>query len=333
MPIETKRSSRRDFLSRSLFWGAALGISGGRARAENPGKSAIAVATWDIGAAAVSVAARLLAERAAGLDAVERGVNQLELDPAVDSVGLGGMPNRDGVVELDAAILDGPSELMGSVAGLQDVAEAISVARKVGQSTAHITLCGQGAQQFALQNGFQRRELLTPESRSKWESWKKDPGAWKRRGHDTVSLIVRDKNGDLFAGCSSSGLSWKIPGRVGDAALIGSGIYLDNQVGAAVATGIGELCIRHSAAFATVEMIRQGLSPQQACEEAIRRIIAGKQEESRFWQVGMIALGRAGGYGAAAIQRGFQVASAEPGGDQSQLREAVAMRNKELSDQ
>lgn len=265
----------------------------------------VAISTWWFGEMAVRRAGELLRAGGSSLDAVEEGIKVVEDDPRVTSVGYGGLPNSDGYVELDAAIMHGPTHSAGSVAALRCIKNPISVARRVMERTRHVMLVGEGALRFALECGFEKVELLTEEARRKWEEWRKREG--NAEGHDTVSLIALDRDGNLTVGCSTSGLAFKLPGRVGDSPIIGAGIYVDNDVGAAAATGVGEEILKFCGSFLIVELMRSGMSPQEACEETVRRILA-KKPENRKIMAAFIALSRDGRWGAAATKEGFSYA-------------------------
>jgi len=262
----------------------------------------IAISTWWFGKQAVMKAGELLREGASSLDAVEEGIKVVEDNPQVTSVGYGGLPNSAGYVELDAAIMHGPTHIAGSVAGLRYIRNPISVARKVMELTRHVMLVGEGALKFALQCGFQKEELLTDKSRERWKEWRRSKG--KAESHDTVSLVALDFDGGLTVGCSTSGLAYKLPGRVGDSPIIGAGVYVDNDIGGAAATGVGEEIMKFCGSFLIVERMRDGLSPQEACQYAVRRILE-KKPDDREIMAAFIALSKDGSFGAAATKEGF----------------------------
>ena len=247
------------------------------------------------------------------LDAVEKGANVVELDPEDQSVGYGGLPNEDGVVELDACVMAGPFHQCGAVAGLQNIKTPSSVARLVMERTDHILLVGAGAKKFALQMGFSEENLLTEASRLAWLKWKAslsreddwlEPEEKKiYRPTGTINVLGLDGRGDLFGITTTSGLAFKIPGRVGDSPIIGAGLYLDNEIGAAGATGRGEEVIRTCGSFFTVAQMGRGLSPQAACEAACRRIIEVNGGKADF-NVKFIAVNKAGETGCAQIKGG-----------------------------
>lgn len=257
------------------------------------------------------------------LDAVEAGVKVPEGDPRVNTVGYGGYPDRDGHVTLDACIMDDKYNC-GSVMFLEHIKHPISVARRVMEKTPHIVLAGEGALQFALANGFTKENLLTPESEKAWREWLKTanyspeanienklyndtlPGS--KTNHDTIGMIALDKDGNLSGACTTSGLAFKMHGRVGDSPIIGAGLYVDNEIGAATSTGVGEEVIRIAGSFLVVELMRQGLSPEKACYEAVQRIIKRSPAKAKEIQVGFLALNKNGEYGAYALQKGFSFA-------------------------
>jgi len=260
----------------------------------------VVIATWAFGATACRAAWDVLSAGGRALDSVERGAIAVEDDPAVDSVGYGGLPNAEGVVELDAAIMDGVTHGAGAVVALTGVPHPTSVARRVMEVTPHVMLAGQNARRFALEQGFPEQDMLTREARAKWEQWKAGgcatpPGV----SHDTVGICALDRHGDLAAACTTSGLRWKAPGRVGDTAIVGSGLYVDNEVGAAACTGNGDEIMKCCLSYRIVDLIARGMSAQEACEEAIGYLIRKRPGfESR--EAACIALSRDGSTGAAA---------------------------------
>ncbi len=272
----------------------------------------LVISTWRHGLAANAAAWQVLSAAGRALDAVEAGVRVTESDPDVITVGYGGLPDRDGVVTLDACLMDEKGNC-GSVAFLQDIEHPVSVARRVMETTPHVMLVGEGALQFALANGFPRRELLTDRAKSEWERWKAHhPEAVRERevnveNHDTIGMLALDSEGDLSGACTTSGMAWKLHGRVGDSPIIGAGLYVDNEIGAATATGVGEAVIRAVGSFLVVELMRQGHSPQEACRLAVERVVA-KNPDWRELQVGFIAIDKQGRFGGYAIQPGFDYA-------------------------
>jgi isoaspartyl peptidase/L-asparaginase-like protein (Ntn-hydrolase superfamily) len=242
----------------------------------------------------------ILKSGGAGLDAIVSGIGVTESDNKW--VGLGGFPNSEGVVQLDACIMTGPGHQAGSVAAVEGFKHPIAIARKVMESTPHVLLVGDGAMKFAEKHGFERGPKVTPERYADWKKWKAEQKA-KEKGHDTIAMIALTADGHLFGGCSTSGLSYKPPGRVGDSPIIGSGLYVDDEVGGAGATGVGENVMRYCGSFQVVELMRQGLHPQEACMEVIRRI-AKKDPKGNNLSIHFIALDRQGRYGGAGCNRG-----------------------------
>ncbi len=262
----------------------------------------IFIATWPFGKSACEKSKSVLGAGGSLLDAIERGINLTELDETVDSVGYGGLPNADGVVQLDASFMDGRGQKAGAVAALEGYPNPISVARRIMETTRHVMLAGSDAARFADQNGFQSRDMLTAEARKSWLDFKARRArgnAEDEKSHDTISLLGLAADGHLAGGCSTSGLAYKLPGRVGDSPLIGSGLYVDGSVGAAGATGIGENVLRYCGSFLIVEFMRQGMTPTEACEKAIRRIGAGEQKPLEQLSVNFVALRQDGLVGAA----------------------------------
>jgi isoaspartyl peptidase/L-asparaginase-like protein (Ntn-hydrolase superfamily) len=269
----------------------------------------LVLSTWDFGATANDAAWKLLSSGGRALDAVEEGIKVIEADADNMSVGIGGLPDRDGIVTLDACVMD-ENGRAGSVTFLRDIVHPISVARLVMEKTPHVMLSGDGALQFALENGFTRQNLLTDKAKKAWEEWKIKSHyqpVINIENHDTVGLLAMDKDGNLSGGCSTSGLAFKMHGRVGDSPIIGAGLFVDNEVGAAVATGLGELVMRTLSSFLVVDLMRSGATPIQACQEAIQRIVK-KNPDFKDFQVAVIAVNKAGQTGAYALQTGFRYA-------------------------
>jgi len=269
----------------------------------------VVISTWDFGLIANQVAWEILSHGGRSIDAVEAGIRVIEADPENASVGIGGLPDREGRVTLDASIMDENGNA-GSVTFLQQIKHPISVARLVMETTPHVMLSGEGALQFALANGFQRENLLTDSSEKAWVEWKEHslhkPDI-NIENHDTIGLLAIDKSGRLSGGCSTSGLAYKMHGRVGDSPIIGAGLFVDNDVGAAVATGLGELMMKTLSAFLVVELIRTGKDPQDACDEAIWRIIR-KYPEHKDYQVGILGIDKQGKTGSSSLKIGFTYA-------------------------
>ena len=239
------------------------------------------------------------------LDAVEAGARVPEADPNDTSVGYGGFPDRDGNVTLDACIMDEKGNA-GSVTFLQNIMHPISVARAVMERTPHVMLSGEGALQFALAQGFKQENLLTETAKKAWEEWKKtakyEPKINIER-HDTIGLLALGNKGEISGACTTSGLAFKMHGRVGDSPVIGAAVFCDDEVGGACATGLGEFVLKTLGSFLIVELMRNGKMPQQACEEAIMRIV--KRYNYKEFQIGYLAINKKGEYGAYSIQKGF----------------------------
>lgn len=268
----------------------------------------VVVSTWNFGMRANEEAWKILEKNGRALDAVEWGVRLVEADPDNHTVGLGGFPDRDGRVTLDACIMD-ESGNAGAVCFLQDIVHAVSVARKVMEETPHVLLAGEGARQFALSHGFEKRNLLTESARKAWDDWQKT-SEYKPviniENHDTIGMLALDSAGNLSGACTTSGLAYKMHGRVGDSPIIGAGLYVDNEVGAATATGMGEAVLKTCGTFLVVELMRQGRSPAEACKEAVMRIV--KKQNYRDFQIGFLALDKKGNSGSYCIHPGFQYA-------------------------
>ena len=274
----------------------------------------IVVCTWDFHNATAK-AWEVLKGGGNSLDAVEQGVMVEEADPNNQTVGLGGRPDRDGKVTLDACIMDKDARC-GSVVYLQNIVHPVSVARKVMENTPHIILAGKGAEQFAYENGFKKENLLTEKSRKEWLEWKKTSKYQpiiNIENHDTIGMLAIDKNADISGACTTSGMAYKIAGRVGDSPIIGAGLFVDNEVGAATATGVGEEVIRTVGSFLIVELMRQGKSPQEACEEGVKRIIE-KNKDKQDFQIGFLAINKKGETGGYCIHPGFTYSMYTPDG-------------------
>jgi N4-(beta-N-acetylglucosaminyl)-L-asparaginase len=332
---EKVMTDRRSFLKASVLGASASALAwvGKLAAGPAPRTPATApvrvVSTWDFGIAANQAAWAILGKGGHALDAVEAGARVPEADLKNHSVGRAGYPDRDGHVTLDASIMDADGNC-GAVAAIEHIAHPISVARRVMERTPHVLLVGDGALQFALEQGFPKENLLTPESEQAWHEWLKtakyqpsinsevrDYGRTpdKSRGmpggagnHDTIGMLAIDAHGRLAGACTTSGMAWKLHGRVGDSPIIGAGLYVDGEVGGATSTGVGEEVIRNAGSFLVVELMRQGRSPQEACKEAVMRIVKKRPEASKTLQVGFLAMNRDGEVGAYAIQRGFSYA-------------------------
>ncbi len=239
-------------------------------------------------------------------NAIVTGISHVENDPEDQSVGFGGRPDADGNVTLDACIMDEAGKC-GSVTYLKNIKNPIEVARLVKDHSPHVILSGDGAQQFAVRMGMEKEELLTEKSNNEYQAWKKEGSTFSTKAnienHDTIGMLCRDHEGNLAGGCSTSGLAFKTPGRVGDSPIIGAGLYVDNEIGASTATGLGEIVLKNLSTFLVVEFMRNGKTPQEACIEAIRRIT--KKYDFKNDQVGLIAINKNGEIGAASILPGF----------------------------
>lgn len=274
----------------------------------------LVIATWNV-KAATEKAWEILQNGQSALDAVEQGCRIEEANAQGQSVGLGGLPDRDGNVTLDACIMNSQGDC-GSVVYLKNIVHAVSVARKVMEETPHVMLAGDGAEKFAYEKGFQNENLLTDASKKAWEKWK-ETSKYKPiiniENHDTIGMLAIDKNGDISGACTTSGLAYKMAGRVGDSPIIGSGLFVDNEVGAAVATGLGEEVVKTVGSFLVVELMRQGKSPQQACEEAISRIVNKPNSNYKDFQVGYIAVNKQGQTGSFSIHKDFSMTKYQNG--------------------
>lgn len=324
--LKNRMNSRRKFIKQSIVGAVSMAALPELIACQSNSKvqKPIVISTWDFGVAANQAAWEVLKANGRALDAVEKGVRVAEADLSNPTVGKGGYPDRDGHVTLDACIMDELGNC-GSVAGLEHIAHPISVARLVMEKTPHVMLVGEGALQFALEQGFEKEKLLIPSSEKAWQEWLKEkeykpimnienksfnterlPG--NQYNHDTIGMLALDANGNLSGACTTSGMAFKMRGRVGDSPIIGAGLYIDNEVGGATSTGVGEEVIRTVGSFLVVELMRQGYSPEDACREAVERIIKKKPETAKEIQVGFLALNKKGEYGSYALQSGFTYA-------------------------
>jgi len=266
----------------------------------------LVIATWKTDLA-VETAAEVLEKGGSALDAVEQGCRIEEANEKGQSVGKGGLPDRDGDVTLDACIMDEKGNY-GAVLGVKNIKHVISVARKVMEDTPHVMLVGEGAEKFAVTKGFERENLLTEASKKAWENWK-IKSEYKPiiniENHDTIGMLAIDKKGNISGACTTSGLAYKMAGRVGDSPIIGGGLFVDNEIGGASATGLGEEVLKTVGSFLIVELMRQGKSPQEACEDAIGRIVNKPGKDFKNFQVGYIAVNKKGETGAYSIHEWF----------------------------
>jgi N4-(beta-N-acetylglucosaminyl)-L-asparaginase len=320
-------TDRRTFIRLSALAAGTLVTSGVKAfESPVPEKTKkplrpVVLSTWNFGTKANAEAWKTLETGGRALDAVENGVKVIEADPEERSVGYGGRPDRDGHVTLDACIMDEQSNI-GSVACLEHIVHAVSVARAIMEKTPHVMLVGEGALEFALQQGFTKTNLLTKESEEEWKDWLKH-SQYKPiiniENHDTIGMIALDKNSNLSGACTTSGMAFKMHGRVGDSPIIGAGLYVDNEVGAATATGQGEEVIRVVGSHLVVQLMRLGRSPQKACEEAVKQIhkkFELRKADMSTAQIGFLALNHLGEYGAYSLKKGFTYAVRTEKGEQ-----------------
>ena len=308
---------RRDFIKASALGATVpasmlVSCSSVNSKIKTNKDNPIILSTWAHGLPANVAALKALEKNGNAMDAAEAGARNSEEDPLNTSVGLGGLPDEKGLVTLDSCVMDHTGNC-GSVAFLQNIKHPVSVARKVMEDTKHVMLVGEGARQFAISKGFQEIDLLTEESKKAWEKWKvENRDATPHETHDTISVLAQDKMGDLAGACTTSGWAYKLHGRVGDSPLIGAGLFVDNEVGAAAATGLGEEVIKTTGSFLVVELMRQGYSPTEACEEALNRVIKAHNGNPDF-QIGYIALRKDGEIGASCLKWEFDYALAMSG--------------------
>ena len=284
--------------------------------------SPVFITTWKFGYEACAVGWQKLHSGASALDAIEAGANVTERDPSVNSVGYGGLPNAEGIVELDAAIMNGPDHAAGAVAGITRCRNPISIARRVMEQTPHTMLAGENANRFARSEGFAEEELLTDVARARYESWLSERGDSEvahftygtppvPESHDTIGLCALDSYGNLAVGCTTSGMAWKLPGRVGDSPIIGSGLYVDNEIGGAAATGNGDEMMKACLSYRVVMLMEQGRSPEEACIEALRYLMHKRNPDTiKNYGAGIIALRKDGVFGAAATRSGYSAPGA-----------------------
>lgn len=317
--------NRRKFLQTTGLGSLALLLHSSLAAKSNGKNTPLVLSTWAPNAKANAAAWTVLSTGGRALDAVERGVQVPEADPADQSVGYGGLPDRDGKVTLDACIMDHEGNC-GAVMCVEGIMHPVRLARLVMEKTPHVQLTGEGALAFARANGFRVENLLTPESEKIWRDWLKDgrydpkqstdildkqsrqglPGG--QNNHDTIGMLAQDAAGNLSGACSTSGMAFKMHGRVGDSPIIGAGLFVDNEVGAATSSGVGEEVVRICGSHTVVELMRQGLSPEAACKKTVERIVKKRGKKARDLQVGFVALNNRGGFGGYALQKGFTYA-------------------------
>lgn len=313
--------NRKTFLRTTALATALAGVSGKLSAGEEPKKSGkknpnstagmpLVISTWKHGVPANEEAMKTLKAGGSALDAAEKGVWVIEADPTNTSVGLGGYPDREGIVTLDACIMD-MSGKCGGVAFVQGIEHPISLARAVMEKTPHVLLVGKGAEMYAESLGIKKLpNKRTDKADEAWKNWLKEKNykpIINVENHDTIGLLVLDKDGGMAGACTTSGLAWKMHGRVGDSPIIGAGLFVDGEVGAATCTGVGETVLRTLASHVAVEEMRRGATPQEACEEAIRRIVKVHSNYKEF-QVGILAINLNGEHGAYGLQKGFNYA-------------------------
>ena len=320
-------SGRRTFIKSSLVGLPLVASLEGRGQTAARFKAPVIVSTWDSGIRANAAGWPILQNGGRAVDAVEAAGRQSEDEPSC-CVGLAGFPDRDGIVTLDACIMDEKANI-GAVSFIDRIKNPVSVARKVMETTPHVMLSGDGARKFAVENGFPLEPgRLSPDSEKEWKKWLKDSkyepkiNIENRKtgtvsqfapyffddgspNHDTMGTIAIDAKGDLSGMVTTSGMAFKLHGRVGDSPIIGAGLFVDNEVGAATSSGVGEEVIRICGTHTVVEQMRAGRSPAQACREAVMRIVRRDSVRAKTLQVGFVAISRRGEIGAFAIQKGF----------------------------
>ena len=298
---------RRDFLKTGAVGITVPSVIFGDSNINTNKNNPIILSTHNHGLPANDVAWETLLNGGNAMDAAEAGARVTEADPTITSVGFGGLPDEKGNVTLDACVMDSNGNA-GSVAFLQNIKHPVSVARKVMEDTKHVMLVGEGARLFAVSQGFEEIDLLTVESRQAWEEWDKNRREMTpHETHDTISVLVQDKNGDFAGACTTSGWAYKLHGRVGDSPIIGAGLFVDNEIGCAAATGLGEEVIKTTGSFLVVELMRQGYDPTVACEEALNRVIKAHNGTPDF-QIGYIAIRKDGQIGSACLKWSFEYA-------------------------
>lgn len=317
-------------IDRRTFLASAAGATALSSVDPLPARSAsgpVFIGTWEHGKPAVERAAEVMRSGGSLLDAIEKGINRIEDDPAITSVGYGGLPNAEGEVELDAGIMDGTRRRAGAVFNLHKIKNPISVARLVMEKTRHTQLAGEGALQFAVEMGFTQMQLLTVQSLQQWLDWKSAPNHqtfWlDKNNHDTVG-VAGAQGGKVAAGCSTSGLAWKIPGRVADSPIVGCGYYADDAAGGASATGNGDVMSNYCTSAYIVNKMREGMDPQEACED-VMRVMALSAPGVHDDQYCVIAINPAGDVGAASMNAKFPLTYAVWRDGAATLHKAVSV--------
>ena len=304
---------RRNFFSKlSMAIYGFLGLGSFETKSQIAFKSlkpikstSFSIGTWNC-PQAILISGKLMQSGISALDAVVKGVAFEEANEENTTVGIGASPDRSGRVTLDACVMDYKGNC-GAVMAVENILHVAKLAQKVMEDTPHVNLVGAGAEEFAYSKGFKKTKLLTPAAKKRWEAWlqkSKYSPEINAENHDTIGMLCLDNYGNLSGSCTTSGLAYKMKGRVGDSPIIGSGLFVDNEVGAATATGLGEAVIKTVGAFLIVELMRNGWSPQKACEEAIHRILSKHSGKPDF-QVGFIAINVSGEKGAYSIHNGF----------------------------
>ena len=308
---------RRSFIKNTGVASLAIGLSLNKTFSSNKTiHKPIVIATWDV-KNATEHAWKILESNGDSIDAVENGCKVEEANEKGQSVGIGGLPDREGNVTLDACIMDHHGNC-GSVVYLQNIKHAVSVARLVMENTPHVMLAGDGAKSFAISQGFKEENLLTEKSKKDWIKWKENEKyepIINIENHDTIGMLAIDNKQNISGACTTSGLAYKMKGRVGDSPIIGSGLFIDNEIGGAVATGLGEEVLKTVGSFLAVELMRQGYSPYEACKMAIHRITKKSGSNYKNFQVGYIALNKNGETGSYAIQSGFSMTKHDKNGN------------------
>ena len=321
---------------RAILATPAAALAGGAVA--RPSAPAVMVSTWDFGAAANAAGVAVRASGGSALDMVEAGGRVAEADETNSSVGLGGLPDRDGRVTLDACIMAWNGDI-GAVCALEDLVHAVSVARQVMERTPHTMLVGEGARSFAIEQGFEPQNLLTPAAEAAWREWLKTANYaprinsentdWRSMpggpgNHDTIGLLAIGADQRMAGACTTSGMAFKMRGRVGDSPIIGAGLYVDDEVGGATATGVGEDVVRVAGAHAVVEAMRHGMDPVAACRSVIERLARLRGARVAASQVALLALDKTGRAGAFALQPGFTYAVTDAAG-QTRIERAAAL--------
>ena len=321
---------------RAILATPAAALAGGAVA--RPSAPAVMVSTWDFGAAANAAGIAVRASGGSALDMVEAGGRVAEADESNSSVGLGGLPDRDGRVTLDACIMAWNGDI-GAVCALEDLVHAVSVARQVMERTPHTMLVGEGARSFAIEQGFEPQNLLTPAAEAAWREWLKTANYaprinsentdWRSMpggpgNHDTIGLLAIGADQRMAGACTTSGMAFKMRGRVGDSPIIGAGLYVDDEVGGATATGVGEDVVRVTGAHAVVEAMRHGMDPVAACRSVIERLARLRGARVAASQVALLALDKTGRAGAFALQPGFTYAVTDAAG-QTRIERAAAL--------